>query len=170
MKFNSLHSSVLLQRQTAWLESQQFSNCFHLKSQICNGEREREKKQNWRKRRKKRREGGEMELKETYPLLLNILMINGPWNHSQATRRSGFQRVYCLKDRWKVWVVVGLREIRELKASPSGNKQKEIQLGLHSWTPHPWIQPNHGSKIWGEKISANSKRSKTWICHIADNY
>ena len=108
-----------------------------------------------------------MEGDKTYPLLLNIPWCNYHEIIHKPHRDQEFRRVCCLKDRWKAWVMIGLREIRELKASPSGNKQKEVQLGLHIHGFHilgfnqPWIK-----NIWRKKILANSKRSKTWIRHM----
>ena len=49
--------------------------------------------------------------------------------------------------------MVGLREIRKLKASPSGNKQRERDTvgPPYPWVPHPWIQPTTSQKYLGKK-------------------
>ena len=49
--------------------------------------------------------------------------------------------------------MVELREIRELKAGPSGKTKRERDTvgPSYAWVAHPWIQPTTDQKYLGKK-------------------
>ena len=65
--------------------------------------------------------------------------------------------------------MIGLREIRELKASPSGSKQRGTVGPPYPWIPHPWIQPTVDQKYVGKKNSSKFQKKQNLNLPHADN-